>query len=377
MTDTPPEESTHTVIIGASAAGLATACCLKKAGIEHVLLERSDHVAHAWRNHYERLHLHTSKGLSELPHHPWPAEVARYPPRAEVVRYMEDYSRRFDLQPRFGQSVRRVSRCEAGWRVETDGHVFEAKNVVVATGYSRVPHEPSWPGMDEYGGDVVHSSRYTNGDPWKGRRVLVVGFGNSACEIAIDLHERGAEPTISVRGGVNILPRDVLGIPILGLGIATSALPAGVVDFLAAPISRLSVGDLRALGLEPLPYGPNRQIREHGRIPLLDIGTVALIKDGSLAVRKGIDRFTADGVVFADGREEPFAAVVLGTGYRPAVDEFLAEATEVCEGPGVPRSSGVEALSGLFFCGFHVSPTGMLRAIANEAQAIAHVIASR
>ena len=83
-------EETHTVVVGASAAGLSTACCLSRAGIEHVLLERESEVGAAWRRHYDRLHLHTTKRLSQLPHHPWPVNVENYPPRLAVVKYLED-----------------------------------------------------------------------------------------------------------------------------------------------------------------------------------------------------------------------------------------------------------------------------------------------
>lgn len=368
-------ERVNTVIVGASAAGLSTACCLAHANVDYALLEKDDQVASAWRHHYERLHLHTTKGLSELPHHPWGAEIESYPPRLDVVRYLESYVERFDLKPRFGQAVTRIERTDEGWRTRTADTELVSENVVVATGYTRVPHVPEWPGQAAYRGDLLHSSAYANGDPWKGDRVLVVGFGNSACEIAIDLHERGARPTLAVRGGVNIIPRDVLGIPILGVGISMSRLPPEVADALAWPLIRATIGDVHKLGLTPLPYGPNVQIQKHHRIPLLDIGTVRLIRRGQLDVRPNIERFTEDGVVFTDGREEAFAAVVLGTGYRPALGELLAEADEACGPDGVPTASGREVLPGLYFCGFFVSPTGMLREIAIEAEHIARSIA--
>src|SRR5262249_18819606 len=160
--------------------------------------------------------------------------------------------------------------------------------VVVATGYTRAPFRPSWPGLESYQGRVLHSSEYRNGDAWRGKDVLVVGFGNSGGEIAIDLAERGARPTLSVRSAVNIVPRDFLGIPILAWGIALSALPVRVADAIAWVVSRLAIGRLDRLGLEKLPYGPNRQIRRYRRIPLLDIGTVARIRRKEIAVVPGV-----------------------------------------------------------------------------------------
>jgi indole-3-pyruvate monooxygenase len=341
-----------------------------------VLLESQSQVATAWRNHYERLHLHTTKALSTLPDHDWPDEVASYPSRADAVNYLESYAKRLARPPRFDQKVRRIERRSEGWRTQTDHDEYLSENVVIATGYTRTPYVPTWPGREMYRGDCLHSSRYVNGDPWRSKRVLVVGFGNSACEIAIDLHERGAKPTIAVRGAVNIVPRDILGVPILGIGIAMSVLPPAVADTLAWPMLRATIGDLRKLGLQKLPYGPNVQIRKFGRIPLLDIGTVALIENGDLQVRPNVERFSESGVVFSGGQCEDFAAVVLGTGYRPALSEFLVEADAVCTDEGVPKQSGAALLPGLYFCGFHVSPTGMLREIAIEARRIAASIAA-
>jgi len=364
----------NTVVVGASAAGLSTATCLSRAGVEHLVLEKEREVAGAWRRHYERLHLHTTKGLSTLPHHPWRRETETYPARLEVVRYLEEYAHGLGSKLRFGEEVRRIERVADAWQTTTADGVYQSTNVVIATGYTRVPHAPSWPNQDEYRGDRMHSSKYTNGDRWKGERVLVVGFGNSACEIAIDLDERGAKPTMAVRGGVNIVPRDILGVPILGIGISMSLLPPEMADVLAWPLLRATIGDVRELGLEKLPYGPNVQIQRHGRIPLLDIGTVARIRSGAIAVRPNVAQFTESGVVFTDGRREDFAAVVLGTGYRPAVTDFLVGADEVCSPEGTPRKSGVEVRPGLYFCGFFVSPTGMLREIAKEASHVAGAI---
>jgi hypothetical protein len=345
--------------------------------VEHVLLERQSQVATAWRNHYDRLHLHTSKALSALPDHDWPDEIEIYPARLDVVKYIESYAERLARPPRFDQNVWRIERLSRGWRTQTDDGEYLSENVVIATGYTRSPYVPTWPGQDSYRGDRIHSSKYKNGDLWSGKRVLVVGFGNSACEIAIDLHERGAKPTIAVRGAVNIVPRDVLGIPILGIGISMSILPPAVADVLAWPMLRATIGDLRKLGLQKLPYGPNVQIRRFGRIPVLDIGTVALIVNGNLQVRPNVERFTESGVVFSGGQHQDFAAVVLGTGYRPALSEFLVDADAICTDDGIPKQSGAELLPGLYVCGFYVSPTGMLREIAIEARRIASSIATK
>jgi len=369
------ETESETVIIGASAAGLATAACLKRGHRPFVLLEQSQHIASAWRRHYERLHLHTSKGLSTLPHMNFPRKAPRYPSRAQVIEYLESYAARFSLVPRFNQRVVSVRRNGESWLTKTESDAWRSRHVVVATGYTRIPKRPGWPGIESFKGPVIHSSEYRNGQPWAGRNVLVIGFGNSGGEIALDLREHGARPSLSVRSPVNIVPRDFLGLPILAWGILLRALPTRVADAVAKIVSRLTIGSLSDLGLRQLPYGPMAQIRGDHRIPLLDIGTVAAIRRREIEVLPGVESFDASTVRFSDGKERAFDAVVLATGYRPSISDFLEGAEGLLDENGAPRN-GANLLPGLHFCGFNVVPTGMLREISREARRIAQMIAS-
>jgi cation diffusion facilitator CzcD-associated flavoprotein CzcO len=370
-------DSEETIIVGASAAGLATAASLRLLGRSFRLLEKAPHIGAAWRGHYDRLHLHTSKGLSGLPGLPMPRAFPRYPSREQMVAYLEEYARHFELKPELGVAVRRVAPKGDGWEVDSASGALPARNVVIATGNTRVPHVPSWPGQESFKGPVLHSSRYHSGDAFRGQRVLVIGFGNSGGEIAIDLHEHGARPEVVVRGAVNVIPRDLFGLPILAVGIAMDLFPPKVADVLSAPLLRLSVGDIRQLGLRKLPYGPSVQINRYGRIPLLDVGTLELVRKGAIRIRPGVERFTPVGVRFEGGEEVPFDAVILATGFRPKVDELVEKSSNALDEEGAPRTSGREAQRGLYFCGFYVSPTGMLRAIARESAAIARSIARK
>jgi indole-3-pyruvate monooxygenase len=180
---------------------------------------------------------------------------------------------------------------------------------------------------------------------------------------------------LAVRSPVNVIPRELLGIPILAIGIAQSRLPPRWADALNGPIMRAVIGDLSKYGLRKLPHGPITQIQGNARIPLIDVGTIKLIKRGQIAVFTGIERFTEDGVVFTDGKQGKFDAVILATGYRPQVNTFLEGASTAYDENGTPLSSGHEMpIPGLYFCGYYVSPTGMLREIALEAQRISAAI---
>ncbi|MBN9509804.1 MAG: NAD(P)/FAD-dependent oxidoreductase, partial [Alphaproteobacteria bacterium] len=259
------------VIVGAGPAGLACAACLKQAGVEAVVLEKSDAVAPVWRRHYDRLHLHTNRAVSGLPGFALPKTYPRYPDRAQVVDYLEQYARHFDLRPHFGAAATSARRDDGLWRVETAAGTFAAANLIMATGIADFPHRPHWPGEARFGGDIRHSSDYRNPAPYAGRKVLVVGFGNSGAEIALDLAEHGVPVALAVRGPVNIVPRDLLGIPILSIAIALSVLPPAVADTLSAPVVRLAVRSLARLGLQRAPRGPLATIAEQARVPLIDM----------------------------------------------------------------------------------------------------------
>ena len=317
------------------------------------------------------------KSASFLPGLAMPSRWPRYPARDQVVEYLERYCAHHRLVPRFGRKVTRLERRDDQWIASTVRDQWQTRNVVIATGANRQPVRPTWPGLDSFRGQVMHSSQYRNGDPWKGRPVLVVGFGNSACEQAIDLVERGSQAHLSVRSAVNVIPRDIFGIvPVLQLGIVMQHVPPAVADALAWPMIRATIGDIRKVGLRKLPYGPNTQIARDRHIPLLDIGTMKHLRAGSIGLHAEIAQFTQDGVVFTDGETLAVDAVVLATGYRPALEQFLVPWRDVCDDKGVPLTSGgPTAVPGLCFCGQFVSPAGMLREIRIEAARIASHLA--
>jgi cation diffusion facilitator CzcD-associated flavoprotein CzcO len=367
-------DSTDAIVVGAGPASLACAATMCQLGLKVAILEKADVVASVWRRHYDRLHLHTDRGHSALPSMTMPRTYPRYPSRAQVIEYLESYAAHFDLHPIFNSTVRTVRRDGSAWRADTAQEDFIAPVVVIATGWAGFPHLPTWPGSDDYQGIVIHSTGYTNPAACAGKRVLVVGFGNSGGEIALDLAEAKVDVTLAVRGPVQILPRELLGLPILTWAIAEAHLPARVADFINAPAIRLAVGSVKNLGLKIAPKGPRRMIEEDRRVPLLDVGTLAKIRDGTIKVRGGIDRFTSNGVVFSDSPAEKFDCIVLATGFRPDLRKLLPEANGVLDGQGMPAATGQATLEpGLFFCGLIASPTGQLRQIGIEAQRIARI----
>jgi cation diffusion facilitator CzcD-associated flavoprotein CzcO len=301
-----------------------------------------------------------------------PREYPTYPSRAQVVDYLEAYAAHFNVRPVFNTEVSRVARDGSHWCVETSEEAFSAPIVIVATGIAHAPYRPPWPGAESFGGPIIHSSDYRNPAAFAGKRVLVVGFGNSGGEIALDLAEAGIDVTLAVRSPVQIIPRDLLGFPILTWVILYRHLPARLVDAINAPALRLRIGNFEKLGLRRAAKGPRQMVEEDGHVPLIDIGTVAKIRDGSIKIRGGIDRMTAGGVVFADGNSEQFDAIILATGFRPDLRRLIPDGDGLFDPQGMPRVTGKPtAAPGLYFCGQITVPTGQLREIGIEAQRIA------
>jgi len=361
-------EETGTVIVGGGPAGLAVAACLSRAKLPYVVLEQDARLGQRWRSRYDRLHLHTAKQYSALPYLSFPAAHPRYPSRDQVVEYLETYARHFNIAPRFGERVTGIAHISGAWTVSTaSAATYRAANVVICTGRSDVPHRASWPGLDGYTGRVLHSAEYTNGASFAGQRVLVVGFGNSGGEIALDLAESGARPDIAVRNPVNVVPRDLMGQPIQRSTILLRRMPVAIRDRIGRTISRMVFGDLGTLGLRRAAEGPVSAIVRRGRIPLIDVGTIAMIRAGKIGLRPDVQRVEADAVVFGDGSRERYDAVVLATGYDTGLKRLAADLATDAHGLPLAR--------GLYLVGFGSPPTGALREIAIEAKRVVARIA--
>jgi cation diffusion facilitator CzcD-associated flavoprotein CzcO len=360
------------IIVGAGPAGLACAATMRAAGLGVTVIEKADKVGSVWRRHYDRLHLHTDRNHSGLPGMTMPRTYPLYPSRMQMVEYLESYAARFDIRPVFKTAAVSLRRSDAQWCAHTARGVIAAPTVIVATGIADAPYRPAWPGSELYQGAIVHSSEYRNPTPYLGKRVLVVGFGNSGGEIALDMANAGIDVALAVRSAVQILPRDLLGLPIMSWAVLYQHMPARLVDFINAPILRLAVGSIERLGLRRAAKGPRRMIEEDGRVPLIDIGTLDKIRDGSIKIRGGIDRLTREGVAFADATSGKFDAIILATGFRPDLRRLIPDEEGVFDRHGMPRVTGrATSAPGLYFCGQTTSATGQLREIGVEARRIA------
>ena len=230
------------LIVGAGAAGLAVAATLKEHGVDSDVLERADTIGSSWAGRYDSLQLHTIRWLSGLPGMPIPRTYGSWVARDDVVRYLRDYASANGVRPEFGVEVTRVDRDDDGWVVETSAGSRHTSNVVMATSFTRQPYLPDWAADPDGKPPLLHSSQYRNPDAYRGQDVLVVGAGNSASEIAVDLARAGVAVSMSVRTPPNIVRRDTLGVPSQLLGIALRRVPERVMN----PVTRRSATDQRA-----------------------------------------------------------------------------------------------------------------------------------
>jgi len=385
-------ERLDAIVIGAGFCGLSAGAALRANGVERfAILEQGAEVGHFWSKTYDRIHLHS-------PYHGLPNDggaVQRYPrykSRDELIAYFREYAERHQLRPklRFGERVTRVSHREpAGgsleWQIRTERGEFESRYVVIATAGNRSPSLPQIPGSDSFRGRLLHSSAYRNAEPFRGNDVLIVGSGNSAAEISLDLCENGARSVrMWVRGPRHFLPNSRMGwifriASALGIFSEKKLREAheivyGTPEFTAAVRQRDSLPkrisvDLSRFGIRMPERGPNEEVLMTGRIPVFDVGAIRAIRRGRIGVIDGnvrpIEGFTEKGVRFRGG-EEPFDAVILATGFEPKLDEFVASPELLGIGrwgkllPVTDRRSRSTVHPTAFFPGFDLSVNGGL-----------------
>jgi putative flavoprotein involved in K+ transport len=360
-------------VLGAGAAGLAVAAQLGARGVDCVVLERGPGVATSWRGRYDRLHLHTIRGLSGLPGYPIPRAYGRWVARDDLVRYLEAYARKFDLDVRTGTTVQRIEPGDGGWTLRlADGSARSTRTLVVATGYLHTPVVPPWPGLGDWTGTLIHSADYRNAAPFRGQDVLVVGPGNSGAEIATDLAEGGAKSVrLAIRTPPHIVRRSTAGWPAQLNGLLLGGLPERAFDTMAAAMARVEVPDLRPYGIGRPAQGLKTRLRTHRYVPVQDVGIIRDVVAGRVLPVAAVTGFTEKSVQLADGTSVRPDAIVAATGYATGLADLLDDPA-LLDDTGVPLvHGGAPARPGLYFVGYDVTLGGMLRQVAIEARRVA------
>jgi putative flavoprotein involved in K+ transport len=377
---TRSQNDTAVAIVGAGPAGLACGAMLRRRGVVSVLLEKESAVAATWRRHYDRLHLHTVRWMSDLPVQPMPRRYGRWVARDSFVEYLEGYADTNWLDVRCGEEVTAITRVDGGWEVAGSGSPTTARAVILATGLNRRPFLPDWPGLEAFAGELRHSSEYRNPDPYRGKDVLVVGTGNSGAEIATDLAEsRAARVRLAVRTSPHVIPREWMGMPGQISGLVVRQLPRPLADAYSGVFERAAFGDLTRFGLRPPGRGAYTQVVRDGVVPVVDVGFVAALKSGGIEPVAGVAGFGAGAVELEDGTTVSPDAVIAATGYTAGLTELVG-GLGVLDRRGLPRQGGAGRIGGddgLYFAGFTQPVTGNLFEIRGEAKRIAAAVVRR
>jgi amino acid transporter len=309
-------------LVGAGPAGLAMARRLHEEGVPFDWYESHHDVGGLWHVDrpdspgYDTTVAISSRYTSGFPDFPMPADFPDYPRWWQVRDYLREFAARFGLYDlvQLNTRITWVKPDGVGWSVTlSSGGVRYYSGMILAPGKAWEPHLPRWPGVHRFHGQLFHSIRYTSPADLAGRRVLVVGAGNSAAEIAGDAARSAVFAAISVRSGHRFVPRHVDGVP-------TDALLAGLVEPSTAaplPADLVDTGAVPAPGL-PLP---DRVLTAH---PTVSDELVDHVAAGRIGVRPDIAEILPDGVRYVDGTTEGFDVIVAATGYEPAVP-FLAD----------------------------------------------------
>lgn len=308
-------------LIGAGPSGLAGARNLSKLGLDFDGFESASDVGGLWNidnprsTMYESAHLISSRTTTQFAEFPMPEDGPDYPGHAEVRRYLSAFADEFDLLKHFRfdskvTSVKPVDDSDARWRVTWDGPegtesaVYDG--VILANGTLAEPSIPMFPG--HFRGELLHSSSYTSPDIFQGKRVLIVGAGNSGCDIAVDAVHHAASVDMSVRRGYYFVPKYLLGRPADTLNQGRP-LPARIKQWLDTRLLRLFTGD-------PVKFGfPEPDYRIYESHPIVNTLVLQHLGQGDLRVRPDIERFRNRTVYFADGTNDEYDLVMLATGY--------------------------------------------------------------
>lgn len=318
-------------LIGAGPSGLAGARALARHGIDFVGFESHSTVGGLWdignpvSTVYESAHLISSKATTEFTEFPMPAHAPDYPGHAILARYFRDYADEFGLGEhyRFGTTVTRVQPDGDRWAVSTTGRAGTIteryRGVVVANGTLAKPNRPHFRG--DFDGEILHTSTYKSPTIFRDKRVLIVGAGNSGCDIAVDAVHHARSVDLSVRRGYHFVPKYLFGRPADTL-TGGRPLPPRIKQRLDTLVLRQFTGDPTRFGL---PAPDHRLYESH---PVVNSLILHHLGHGDIMVRPDIDRYDGSTVRFADGSAADYDVVVHATGYvldYPFLDRELLD----------------------------------------------------
>jgi putative flavoprotein involved in K+ transport len=371
------QSSADVVVIGAGPSGLAVARELQhRHRISALVVEKATAPAVSWRNRYDNFRLNTNGFLSHLPGQRIPLTAGRWPTKEDMVRYFDRYVRQQHITLELGCEVNRIARGADGWLVDTSSGTIQTAAVVLATGKYRTPAVPPWPGLNQFAGELVHSGDFRNAWPFRGRDVLVVGAGNSAADIAVQLAENDARKVwLAVRTPPHLVRRAIGPIPSDIFLELFARVPARLVDPVIARLNRVLFGDLSVHGFRRPPLGLKATVEQRGRIPTLADELVDAVRAGRVEVVAAVASVDSGRVILGDGTAVTPEVIVAATGFSTDLDGLVGH-LGVLDEHGDPHGGFASHLGdGMFAIGYGIPSNGPLRAIRLAATPLAGQVA--
>ncbi|MDB9314683.1 NAD(P)-binding domain-containing protein [Spirulina sp. CS-785/01] len=322
------------LILGAGFVGLGIAQALKAAGIAYDQVDASDDVGGNWYHGvYETAHIISSRKVTQFTHYPMPEHYPDFPSAQQMRDYLQNFADHFHLRPNI-ELQRKVTAvhpiADHLWKVTfANGEQRIYKGVVLCNGHHWCKRFPDFTG--NFSGEIIHSKDYKQPDQLRGKRVLVIGGGNSACDIAAEAARVGARSVLSLRESVWFLPKTVAGVPLVD--IVQGWMPEALQRLLAYSIIRLTFGKHEQYGMTKPQY---RIFEKH---PTLNDEVPYYIKHGRITPKPEVQQLAGDNVEFADGSIEAFDLIVCATGYHVAYP-FLPSDLQRVRGPIVDCYGG-------------------------------------
>jgi putative flavoprotein involved in K+ transport len=366
------------VVVGAGPAGLAVARELEHHHrISALVIDKAAAPAVSWRTRYDNFRLNTNGFLSHLPGQRIPLAAGRWPTKEDMVRYFDRYVRLHNITLQLGCAVNRIDRATGGWLLDTSSGEILTPAVVLATGRYHTPIIPPWPGLAQFTGELVHSGDFRNAWPFQDCDVLVVGAGNSAADIAVQLADNGARKTwLAVRTPPHLVRRALGPFPSDIFLELFARVPARITDPLIARLNRLLYGDLSVYGFHQPPLGLKATVEQTGRIPTLADELVDAVQAGRIEVVAAVAEVESDCVLLADGKTVAPDTIIAATGFSTDLAGLVGH-LGVLDDHGNPRGGFASHLDdGLFAIGYGIPPNGPLRAIRLAATPLARQVAA-
>lgn len=338
------------IVVGAGQAGLDIAARLGQLEIDTLVVDRHERIGDNWRKRYHSLTLHNEVHVNHMPYMPFPETWPTYVPKDKLANWFEAYAEAMELNVWTDTEFAggQYDDAEARWTVTLrrgDGseRIMRPRHVIMAVGVSGIKSMPDLPGLDEFAGTVVHSSNYTDGEPWAGKHALIVGTGNSGHDVAQDLHSHGAHATLIQRRPTTVVSVEPSGQLVYGLykegpptedcDLIVTSVPFPILKRTYQLIVKESQKADKAL-LEKLETagfkmdvgedstGFQMKYLQRGGGYYLNVGCSELIIDGEVGLLQfdEIETFVAEGARLKDGRTVPADLLVMATGYKGQQD---------------------------------------------------------